>query len=379
VPDEPTATNCSLMSPGGGLAVMAFPDTQDQTVINWLDFVSRAHKHADELGLTFWAHGQDWWRAGGYWPYDTEARSFGTGWAGSNAPHAHGEGTLTRRHSEPLWTRLDDDIQFVDLQRDSEDYRVRRQVVGLKQGSWLVLDFPVDRAGRVTQTVWTTSPTVLASEHEPGSYRLKAVGASSTLHLAIAGSDGHEARIYRGSVEPFAGWVADGGEVRPAPSIVTETSSGGWTAVLWKAGESESDCWQGLGQRDIRSPEAWSVVIRDCADAWQVSREGPVVRLRINAGEEALFDLQPADSGIRELQAAFASYNKVAAVTPTFRDFLPWRIKVTQWILALVVLQVPVLLIFAIRSLRKFSSSITAAATLGWFGLGAYLQWIYFV
>ena len=77
-------------------------------MVLWANFVSHAHKHADETSMVVWAGGKSWWENVGYWPYGVEGRSEAESWSGSNAPH------LELKH-------------FSSRQKISEAYKLGRQ------------------------------------------------------------------------------------------------------------------------------------------------------------------------------------------------------------------------------------------------------------
>jgi hypothetical protein len=128
-----------------------------QTVMTWTSPPGPGHKHADELSLEVWADGVAWLTGVGYWPYDDDGRIQAESWRGANAPHLMGEASTSARTTALLAHGRNDEIGALDAERVGPGtYQVRRQVVQVGAGLWVVLD--VTSGGSSSESVWTLSP-----------------------------------------------------------------------------------------------------------------------------------------------------------------------------------------------------------------------------
>ncbi len=206
-------------------------DDISQLVTTWSYFPWRAHKHADELSLTLWKNGVNWWTNSGYWNYGTQGRSFAVGWIGSNAPHLKGESTYSNRYSSLLYYGSTNKLNAIDLKRSSPgNFSVRRQIYQFKSFLFLIID-SVENADRSVLTNWTAFPNLTIKQSPLNEvFEISPDTSAKKLIKLVIGSPQPNITTFRGSKSPFIGWANN----NPASSILIEQPKGNsCTVVVW--------------------------------------------------------------------------------------------------------------------------------------------------
>ena len=354
-----------------------------QLAVTWSNWPSRVHKHADEPSLVLWSAGRQWIGNSGYFPYyDARGREMSEGWPGANAPHLAGEAWGSERETRPLRHVATSTLSFFEVERKRPDgFAVRRQILQHSPDLWLIIDSTEDPQQREVHTVWTTDPKLSAAPSgAAGVFALRAPGDAAALEIAFAGSSGHDVSLYRGSQSPYLGWAsAEGQVVTPTPAfLVRQPSKSGWSVMVAATSRSgharlaatpRMEAWSG--------PDHWSVRLE--------TRDGPILARRAGADLEltaaagtvhAKAETAPPPVHREKMEAA---YHEAAASGPGrwYEDFVPYRLRVTYLVLALVAGQ---LIVFAAagRLVPRYSASLAALAAVCWIGVGAWLNFVYF-
>lgn len=247
-----------------------------QTVIAWSYFQGHGHKLADEMSLLIWGDNQNWLTNVGYWPYGVPGRAMADSWEGSNAPHLLNETADSIRHTELLDYMVNGRLAFNHLRRAGpSDFSVDRQVLHIDSDLWLVLDHHSSKAVRQVSTTWTFFPDLeLTRGALLGQFQLKSM-TKYCMSAYFSGGNKINIKTYKGSKQPFAGWVVFNNQAKQAPSLVSEQeSSDSWslTTLLLEKG-----CKVRLGG----SPR---LVDWQNSDRWEVDiplRDGGLKVLRI--------------------------------------------------------------------------------------------------
>lgn len=370
-----------------------------ETFVTWSYFPGHGHKHADELSVLLWADGQTWWTNVGYWTYGFPGRDEAESWPGSSAPHLSGEPLNSHREARLLGSGRSARISAVDLERRGPGaYRARRLVLHLRPDTWLVLDQTDGADGDTTTTTWTAGPGVtLVPGSTSDTYQLTAEGSPSELRAAVKSSKGTAVRLLRGSTRPFAGWVVSQGAPTATTSIVLEhPAHGSWSAAVWHlapnagaadrateagkaAGGSSVDSTGGEGvQIRYRGPENWEATLSPWLGGGLIQREGSSISVRATElGREAeAITLAPVPRDTAEVQSIDEGLRQMALAFPKFRDYLPARLRITQWLGAGFVAQELVLLVLW-RRRSRLEPTLRAAALACWVAGGIWLVAVY--
>jgi YD repeat-containing protein len=333
------------------------------------------------MSLWIWAHGRRWITNTGDWPNGSK-RDAAQSWAGSNAPHLIGESAESARQTRLLYTATSPNLAFIDLERSSAGgYAAERQVLWIKPNIWLVLDHVRNPAGRVSRTVWTTAHNVTAeADAAKNSFLLTVDDAApdDTLRGLFLGSAGSQTKMYKASVSPFAGWQVVNERVMPAPAIVVEQpGADAWSAAIWSLAESGRSGEQlPSSARMARwvNPQDWTLVVALGKAELEIHRQGD--RLSIHNGgkgvnSETLIlaagpDVSPRYQQLRDaFQRALAKY-------PKFNDHFRYRVRATQLLLGLLLVQELALLF--IRLKRKiYYKTFRVVSTAAWSAAGLVL------
>ncbi|MGH8501156.1 MAG: heparinase II/III family protein [Gammaproteobacteria bacterium] len=360
----------------------ARPNNLAQTVIAWSRFPGHGHKHADEMSVLLWAHGQDWWTNVGYWPYGDELYEQAQSWQGSNAPHRVDEPKNSERDTRVLYQGWSDDLAFLELQRAGPDgYRARRQIMQLMGDTWLIIDEVADPTDHHSRVVWTASPNITV---EPTGvkhgYRLRGSRSHTALDLSIRGSDGVTVDRVTGSRTPFAGWVADFNDIRKAPAFSIEMPAKAWTASVWKlvpgtASNLEVNYrmarWENSSnwEMELPLPQGLITLRRDSEKLILDGKDSNRIELALQHGADVR----------QQVKALYKHFASVAHAYEPFRDLRSYREKISYAILLLLMLQE----VFFFGHRRVFGTSgvsreaLRALVLLCWSGLGIWLPLIY--
>jgi hypothetical protein len=352
-----------------------------QVALAWSHFPGHAHKHADEMSLWLWAHGRRWITNTGDWPQKSN-RDDAKSWAGSNAPHLIGESAESARQTRLLYTATSPNLAFIDLERSGAGgYAAERQVLWIKPNIWLVLDHVQNPAGRVSRTVWTTAHNVtVEADAAKNSFLLTVDDATpgGTLSGFFLGSAGNQTKMYKASVSPFAGWEVINERVMPAPAIVVDQpGADAWSAAIWSLAEN-------AGARELLpsnarmaqwgSPQDWTLSVMLGKAELEIQRQGE--RLVIHNGGKGVnsqtLSLAAGPDVSQRYQQLRDGFARALAKYPKFDDHFGYRVRATQLLLGLLLIQELVLLF--IRLKRKiYYKTFRVVSTAAWSAAGLVL------
>jgi len=336
-----------------------------QVVTVWANFATRAHKHADELGVLFWA-GRDWWVHVGYFPSASANYESAIGWSGSNAPHMATESADEARSSKVAAYANAQGLDFLDLERGASAVRARRQLMQLGSGVWLVLDEVQGAGTGIANTIWTAAPQLRVKRDADLRYRLLPPAGHPVLQVMMNSNAPIAVRELRGSRSPYAGWVAwDRTETR-----VRQTSS---LLVEFRPGQPMVTAWTVLPQEiavaltDWADSKHWRLELTGLDGMHSISRDDDSVISANGPGRERTVRLiKPVDvtGSQRNIDAA---YRRLESSYPHAKDLLPWRVRVTWVLIAAWLLQALVFAALAYLLPREACARINAQ--LQWAGM----------
>lgn len=321
-----------------------------QTVLAWSNFAGHGHKHADEPSVLLWSGGQEWWTNTGYWPYDDADRQRAECWEGSNAPHLAGEKCNSNRKASLIGSLDAGDLFAAEIERAGPgNLRVRRLVVHVKSSAWVIVDYCTGAPQSAMETVWTTGADVrLEGRGTAESYTFVGESALSRLQGYFLGPPAMTVRNFRGSRDPFVGWLALEGKPTATNAIVTtEPTKQCWAVTVWVLdGDSKAKTERSsAASAEWKNPQAWNVRVPMKNGSVLLMREGD----RISAREDvASSNARPSISetlqapGIREaseIESLNANFESEARRYPRFRDLYTYRVRASLLGVGLLLLQ----------------------------------------
>jgi len=369
-----------------GLHERAKIDEINQTIITWSHFPGHGHKHADEMSLSFWAGGTPWWENVGYWPYEDRRRVEAVSWSGSNAPHFIDETAASVRNTTLRFYGSSSYIRVVDLERRvPEGYTIRRQVVALNPSIWIVIDVNIGGSKKQMETIWTTVPQVeIANSSIRGAYHLKTSSNHTSVTAFPLGSVGLRVRKLRGSFTPFAGWSVNNQIPQPSDAIVLEQRPGdSWTAMIWTvntAAGSDTDFVQPPFMKTWKDAEHWNLVISRRAGVTTVVREGNKINIQHakHGMQRDQLTLTEGTASSSERDQILGGYKEAQRIYPgPFLDLLSYRIKISGFLGALLLLQ-EIFFLFYAKIINRYFIALRALSACGWVSMGIWLVLIYF-
>jgi len=367
-----------------GLSSWPRLDTLSQTVVTWSYFPTQAHKHPDELSIHAWAGGVSWWTSVGYWPYTVAGRELAISWQGSNAPHLVSEEPQSVRKSRLLTFAETPNLALIDLERQRMDgFVVRRQVVEIRRGMWLIIDSFTDREARDVRTVWLSSPNVrIERQRADGGFWLRALPSGQRTNVFIVGEPLPRVKSVRGDRERLAGWVEADGRVLPAPALVVQQDSrDAWVANL-TAVERPDDINIIAPPRMEQwiNPENWRLVVQTQDGGLVVARMGK--RLMVEGGQvgksgSSLMLMPSPDirSGVENIRAAF--HDTATRYGAHWRDLIYYRWRVTYFLIGLFVIQEFAFIVYMLIWGKRWYI-VRGLTIVGWVGIGIWLSVVYF-
>ncbi|MDW7711867.1 MAG: heparinase II/III family protein [Deferrisomatales bacterium] len=359
-----------------------------QTVVNWSHFPGYGHQQADELSVNAWAGGVEWLTGTGYWPYGgpPPGRAWALSWGGSNAPHLQGEARDSDRASSVLGHASSPLASAVEVQRENRDgFRVRRQVITLSEGFWVIVDSFEDPVARPVETLWTFDPQMELSGG-PADQPLRLLAAEGPVGAAawFLGSDGHGWSVHRGSLDPAAGWAIDAhNKARPAFAVrVDQRSSGSWSAVVFWLHDvgSPAEVPPNVAMEHWAGPSDWGLVVGQDGGPLRFTRAGN--ELTLSGGNLAEADqtveLRPGPevSAERErIDRAFAAAGEKYG--PKFRESRGLRVRLTVALLYLLLAQEVFFFVYG-RFTERYRMPLRIAAAAAWVATGLAIHARYF-
>jgi Heparinase II/III-like protein/Heparinase II/III N-terminus len=359
-----------------GLAHWPAPEGSSQVVMTWSNFLTRVHKHADELSFYLWADGQDWWNAVGYPLYFPAQASTPEPWDGSNAPHLAGEPWLSDCHSTLLGYAVSTNLTAIDVQRQSADgFSVRRQVIQAGPDRWIVIDSFHDGQDREIRTVWSTDSNLSYVLETPGRrFRLLAPVGQGQLEVTFLGSPEPAVAIVHGSLRPFIGWTSRNHFAVPTDAfIVTQQSRDAWAinvSLLRRSGDAAEV--QPAHLSEWQSPEDWVLSIPGSDGDVVLRRQGTSLTASFAGGKSDQVVLK-RDDAAQSAQAVAAYKTDLAEYAALFGDSLPRRVRWSLRLIALLAIQQAVIFA-AYRWYPVVLSALCLCFLAGWSIIGLWLH-----
>ena len=355
-----------------------------QTVITWANFMGHAHKHADELSLTLWDDGNDWWTNIGYYPYGKKFRANAISWEGSNAPHLIGESKDSERAVELNSYYNSKDLDFIDLTRKGvvNNLIVNRQVFQIKEKKiWGVLDFYRFDQGETVRTIWTSIPEInIIHNKEMNCFTLNKPDKDIILQKHIRFSEGGKVNVYRGSVDPFAGWVIE----KTAPAITIEHSNKkSWALVVWKINkkgsfDNDKQVKNNPVIAEVQDNNKWKIEIYLGKDPLVLERENENLHLSMNKiiNSEKLIIINsdlPKNKISVEKEKIESVFDKLSQNYPKFQTNFKKRLKATVFVIIILLGQEFLLVLVK----KKNSQYLSISFPLIWIPVFYYIIKIY--
>ena len=356
------------------------PDNS-QTFIVWQNFISHAHKHADETSLLFWSNDQSWWTNVGYWPYGITHRDQAVSWPGSNAVHYIGEPELSSRATRLKAYYDGCDVKYLELERASDDgYRVNRQVLKYHD-IWLVLDSVSDKKKRLSRSIWRTFPDVSVIHRGRGDYLLKRPDNETGLSVVISGSNGINMNLHRGDTMPFSGWLVDDDKVVKTDAFVLELLPEKWSALAWQPVSVIGK--HGLRSVDMESwssPHEWNIRITGSDHILSIARDESENKLEISypGSSKSRRNINLKHTPVGDNLALDEQFTALRNKYEQPKLYYSYRIKVTWYLLAAFLAQESLFLFYIPRlssRAQHFSRYVTIT---GWLVTAGWLYFFYF-
>jgi hypothetical protein len=336
------------------------------------------------MSVVLWSGGQTWVTNSGYWPYDLWSKEHAAGWDGANAPHLLGEPAQSLRETELLGFADDVQVTVLDLRRRGPaGYAARRQLIQLGSELLLVLDHIQDRTAGRSITVWTVDPalavTQIGSEY---AYRLASRGSGLTMSIFFLASSGTEIKTFRGSRQPFAGWVMNGSTPMPATAFrLDQASDGSWALALWvpekRGGASAVAAPPQM--LDWTSGERWKLSIPWRGGNAIIQRMDSEILVQQGTGAQDLVRLKLVGGpSVRAERAVIKSAFEAneSQFGKRYRDLHRYRLKVSYLLLALLALQESILFLLR-NAMRKYWFALRTVLASAWLIMGAWVVVVY--
>jgi hypothetical protein len=248
---------------------------------------------------------------------------------------------------------------------------------------WIVVDQTWGSERDRTTTTWTGAANLRLHTGEfPASYIFEEPGQQTTLSAFLINSTGATPRIFRGSLDPFAGWQVIGGIPREAPALVMEQPAReSWSVSVWTLSDGKSSNCGLISPPSVRGnvhQDQWTISLPSKSGLFKVRRQGEeIVVWRPSVHErEALSLAAPTDVS----SLVYEVHQRLRACAeryPKFFDLIRFRLKATYWLLFIAVLQEVFFFIYRMWK-GTHLAALRALAILVWAGLSVWLFAFYF-
>ena len=357
-----------------------------QTVLNWSYYSGHGHKHADETSVLLWAKGQEWWTNTGYWSYEDPDRGHAECWEGSNAPHLVGERCVQPRTTSLLSSFYSPALLAAEMERRGPDALViRRLVIHADPSIWVLVDESAGDPQKNLRTIWTIAPDVgVEPGRAPGTFNLFAVGVQGQLRAYFLGPDSMTRKRFRGSRDPFAGWVFAGGKPQPTEAMVTEQSAdGAWAVTIWVMDEDASLTGSSQSQARVvqwKDARSWKILLPLKNGSKLISRQSETISIDetsavLHAPVTGVLAPQPANVPA-QIAMLHANYQAAALRYPRFRDLFRYRVRASALGLMILVFQELTLALYR-RMGGTHTIALRVLSLFGWLGLSAWVSLFY--
>jgi len=346
-----------------------------QTLIAWAKHDRHGHKHADEPSVQFWSKGYDWITGTGYWPYGAPNFSDAIGWRGSNAPHLLNEKANSPRTNRLLGTGESNGVRFIELEnRRDNGFSVRRQIVQINAETLLILDF-TDKAPDEIETLWTLDPRVHVSPIGKNTYIGKIEGETTQIEITFTSfpADALDVTTYRGSRQPFAGWVVTRHHPTAADALMTRQNipNGVIGTLVRLQNDSPAPV---VRLHEYPRSMNWKISAVDASGTIEVERDNNSIAVMIANQQTNLTVALPVDISLQV-------NNLRQAMTTAIEAYPPWR-NLNKYTLRLYVavgllwLCIEVVLIFTRRNSKVWKEM---APLIGWIAVAWWVHRFYLI
>jgi hypothetical protein len=229
--------------------------------------------------------------------------------------------------------------------------------------------------------VWTTKPEVkLVKERQSNAFTLSADGAPIVLKAFFFGAPDMKISTYRGSNNPFAGWVTGAKGPQPTDAIMIEQAAEARSFTVWILRESgarpdESETPPQLS--GWSNEQNWGIRVSLGSRKQEISRRGGVISVRdakSTASTNLKATLLPCSPAVSaQVKELHASYQRAASDHPRFPDLTHTRFRASVLILVLSVLQGFWFLADRIV-FGKYLIAVRGSALVCWFAVDVWLQ-----
>jgi hypothetical protein len=352
------------------------------TFVGWADFGARVHKHANELSLIFWWEGQEWWTAGGYWPWGSEFRSLGISWHGSNAPHVVGEHGDSNRASNIVNWYSDSDFGLLHLKRSAPSGSfIHRTVIRLFDDYWIVLDGLDKQSIGSLESVWPTMSHIDLdiSDSVEDEFSLRARRMPANLSGRALAGPGATHVWRRGNQAPFAGWTTEGGTVKETWALVLTSPPGSWHGVAWQNNANQNSTAETIIENVVwTSPDQWTIMISSDEGNLELARESDRIIMKTLLGKTHISLRTPDYSTAK--QSAELAYSRMQKSSTRTNQSLSLRLKIFKLALIAGACQLGLLLLvlrFFNYQSNQWLSALTALF-IAHISFGVWLHSVYF-
>lgn len=230
--------------------------------------------------------------------------------------------------------------------------------------------------------MWTVDPALTVVQEPFGNaFRLKSRGSGSTMSAYFLASEGTKINTFKGSRQPFAGWVVT--EKAPSPATafrIEQPSDHSWALALWVPEKRG-------GAGSVSTPPEMLEWIS--GDRWKVSvpvRRGNVVLQRIDgkvrvqsgAGEQDTVRVTLAGAGdISAERAVIKSALEATEIrSKTYRDLYTYRLKISYLLFAILAIQE--MACFLVRKvMHRYGFALRMGLGSAWLVMGAWIIFVY--
>jgi hypothetical protein len=389
-PQAAAAPEPVAAAPGAGWAILwdgleHWPDSAKlaQTAVHWGNFPTKAHKHADELGVSIWSKGVQWVRGVGYWPYGN-SRVDATGWRSSNGPHWSDESAADERYSSLVGSVLDEAVTFLHLLRTNENgERIHRQLVKIHDDLWIVLDSFESHGPKSAEVVWRLSPDIVLTALGGNELLLAPGHGRQKMRMLIDGSTNVTVDPDVSGSSPWNSGLLVDREIGKSPAVrVTSLGRDAEIVTIFRLAtdnDGKAGTFKIVRRWDDATSWQISVVSTDHADV-NVERRAETVHITVGEAAARPFRISTeiAEAAIvpRDLALQAFDRNNERHDDP-FRPRVPQRAKAS--LVIVVVAAAQLILLFIVRLKQdKLMLPLAIYSSIAWLGLSLFLGLHYF-
>jgi hypothetical protein len=270
---------------------------------------------------------------------------------------------------------LDEGMWYLDVLRKNEDGReIRRQVVGLQDRLWIVLDNLDSASAGTAEIIWRSSPGVVLRELEPNAYSLEAPDNPRRISLRLSAAQPMDVEPDPQGTAKWNSGVSANWKITASPAIRVSSLAEGpvFLAVFELNGRDEFR--PATGRLEWTSASEWTVTLGEGGPAVSVERTGDLIRTTGPDGAATAAQItRVSSSALEHDEAARRSFSMAVDRFGTpFTLNLQRRWRVTALIAALAVVEVPALFLAHSR-FSRWRYALLAMISAGWAALIAFI------